>query len=265
MAVFARVFCTPGNGSSPASRPAGAAREMSMVHRTARRIATLAFLAVCLATPRSARAAVEPPVEEAEKAVAPDTSRFLPGWVHLHASAGLGWLASPEWMRKFYQAGQSYDAGLEVRPGNTLRLRLNGEYQGLPVVTDAKYTYVYLAPGGVPIRDTLVVEERANGWIGSARLEAQWSLAPQLWVLGGLGRGYLETGLQSQHPSSVYGSSFIIDFPGSSGWTWVATAGTSYEFAVFGPRLSAELRTNYLMRNRDRMQTWSIRLGWGGY
>jgi len=229
-----------------------------------RRLAALASLAACLVWVRPARAAVPgTPAEAAEPAVA-DTNRFLPRWLHLHAAAGLGWLASPEWMRKFYQAGQGYELGFEVRPGHTFRLRLNGEYQGLPVVTDAKYTYVYMTPGGVPIRDTLVVEERGNGWIGSARLEANWSLAPQLWVLGGLGRGYLETGLRSQHPSGVYSSSFIIDFPGSSGWTWDATVGTSYEFALFGPRLSAEVRTNYLMRNRDRMQTWSIRLGWGG-
>ncbi|HXJ69122.1 MAG TPA: hypothetical protein VNM39_09455 [Verrucomicrobiae bacterium] len=228
------------------------------------RLAALASLAACLVWVRPARAAVPGTQAEAAESAVADTSRLLPHWLHLHAAAGLGWLASPEWMRKFYQAGQGYELGFEVRPSNTFRLRLNGEYQGLPVVTDAKYTYVYMAPGGVPIRDTLVVEERSNGWIGSARLEANWSLAPQLWVLGGLGRGYLETGLQSQHPSGVYSSSFIIDFPGSSGWTWDATVGTSYEFALFGPRLSAEVRTNYLMRNRDRMQTWSIRLGWGG-
>jgi len=230
-----------------------------------RRLATQASLAACLLALRPARAAVPEPAAEAANAAVQDTSRFLPRWLHLHAAAGLGWLASPEWMRKFYQAGQSYELGFEARPSNTFRLRLNGEYQGLPVVTDAKYTYVYMTPGGIPLRDTLVLEERGNGWIGSARLEAQWSLAPQLWVLGGLGRGYLETGLQSQHPSGVYSSSFIIDFPGSSGWTWNATVGTSYEFELFGPRLSAEVRTNYLMKERDRLQTWSIRLGWGGY
>jgi hypothetical protein len=236
-----------------------------MDHRIVRRLAALASLAACLCAPRAARAAVPEPPAEAAKPAAPDTSRFLPRWLHLHGSAGLGWLASPEWMRKFYQAGQSYEAGLETRPGATFRLRLNGEYQGLPVVTDAKFTYVYMTLGGIPIRDTLVVEERGNGWIGSARLEAQWSLAPQLWVLGGLGRGYVETGLHSQHPSSVYASSFLIDFPGSSGWAWIATAGTSYEFEMFGPRLSAEVRTSYLMRGTGRLQTWSIRLGWGGY
>ena len=237
-----------------------------MIRRTARRIALLALLAACIAAPRIARAAVEPPADEAAKAVAPDTSRFLPRWVHLHASAGLGWLASPEWMRKFYQAGQSYDVGFETRPGKTFRLLLNGEYQALPAVTNAAFSFVTSIPGfdTEPTRDTVQVEARANGWIGSARLEAQWSIAPQLWVIGGLGRGYLDTGLHNVHLSNSF-ESIDLEFPGSSGWAWIGTAGASYEFELFGPRLSAEVRTGYLMRGQSRMQTWSIRLGWGGY
>ena len=243
-----------------------------MIHPAARRIATLALLAACFAAPRSARAAVpEPTPEETAKATARDTSRFLPRWLHLHASAGLGWLASPEWMRKFYQAGQSYDAGLEIRPGKTLRLRLNGEFQDLPAVTDARYSYPYGVSGiGTPLRDTVVVEARANGWIGSARLEAQWAIAPELWVLGGFGRGYLESGLESVNSGNQFAPSLDYQFPGSSGWAWIGTAGASYEFELFGPRLSAEVRTSYLMRDQvrvdqSRMQTWSIRLGWGGH
>jgi len=230
------------------------------------RVAMLVSITACLCAPSPARAAEPaPPAEAAAKQAAPDTSRFLPSWLRLHGSAGLGWLASPEWMRKFYQAGQSYDAGLETRPGSTFRLRLNGEYQALPAVTDAAYSYVYgVTPDGTLLRDTLVVEARANGWIGSARLEAQWALAPELWVIGGFGRGYLDTGLETVHAADPL-ASFDLQFPGSSGWMWIATAGTSYEFELFGPRLSAEVRTSYLMRDQDRFQTWSIRLGWGGY
>ena len=230
------------------------------------RFTTLVTLAACLWAPSRARGAEpEPPAAAAAKPATADTSRFLPAWLHLHGSAGLGWLASPEWMRKFYQAGQSYDVGLEARPGATLRLRLNGEYQGLPAVTDASFSFVTsLSLDGVPTRDTIKVEARANGWIGSARLEAQWALAPELWVIGGFGRGYLETGIHSVHASDQY-ASLDLSFPGSSGWAWVGTVGTSYEFELFGPRLSAEVRTNYLMRGQDRFQTWSIRLGWGGY
>ena len=232
--------------------------------RIVHRIATLALLAACLTAPAVARAAPhEPPGEAAAKPAPRDTSRFLPNWLSLHGSAGLGWLASPEWMRKFYQAGQSYDAGLETRPGRTFRLRLNGEYQALPAVTDAQYSYVYgVTVDGTPLRDTVVVQATGNGWIGSARLEAQWALAPELWVLGGFGRGYLSTGLQTQ--SDAY-QTLDFQFPGSSEWLWVATAGASYEFNAFGPRLSLEVRSNYMLHEQDRLQTWSIRLGWGGH
>jgi len=83
--------------------------------------------------------------------------------------------------------------------------------------------------------------------------------------MGGFGRGYMETGLHSQLPSDALAPGLDFHFPGSSGWAWVGTAGTAYEFEIFGPRLSAEVRTSYMMRDLDRFQTWSIRLGWGGY
>ena len=239
-----------------------------MLIRSLRRTAALASLAACLGAPLPARAAdPEPPVEEVAKSAAPkDTNRILPRWLHLHGAAGLGWLASPEWMRKFYQAGQGYEAGLEVRPGGAFRLRVNGEYQTLPAVTTARYIYVASVSGldNEPVRDTALVERTATGWLGSGRLEAQMAITPHLWVMGGFGRGYLETGLRSFHQGGSF-SSLDFQFPGSSGWVWIGTAGTSYEFEVFGPRLSAEVRSSYLMRDQDRFQTWSIRLGWGGY
>jgi len=236
-----------------------------MIRRIVGHIVTLASLAVCLVAPCPTRAESRERPPEAQKAAAPDSSRLLPRWLHLHGSAGLGWLASPEWMRKFYQAGQSYDLGLEARPGATFKLRFAGEYQALPAVTNAQFSYVTYLPNEANfVRDTVVAETRANGWIGSGRLEAQWSLAPELWVIGGLGRGYLDTGLRTLHVSNGF-ESLDLDFPGSSGWAWIATAGTSYEFELFGPRLSAEVRTSYLMRGQARFQTWSIRLGWGGY
>ena len=234
--------------------------------RIVRSIATLAALAAWLGASPPARAAVPEPDDAAAKAAAPDTGRFLPRWLHAHASAGLGWLASPEWMRKFYQAGQSYEVGLETRPTASFRLRLNGEYQALPAVAEMSRTFITSVPllDQAPARDTVVVEARGTGWIGSGRLEGQMALTPEIWLIGGFGGGYLSTGLQTVHLSDPF-TSYDFDFPGSSGWAWIATAGASYEFEIFGPRLSAEVRTNILMRERDRLQTWSIRLGWGGY
>jgi hypothetical protein len=233
--------------------------------RSFRSTATLALLAASLCAWYPARAAVpEPPGgEAAAKPAANDSTRLLPNWVHLHGAAGLGWLASPEWMRKFYQAGQGYELGLETRMGPSFRLRLNGEYQTMPAVTNASFSIITAASlDNAPARDTVLVEARTTGWLSSARLEAQMALTPHLWVLGGFGRGYLETGLHTTHVSDGVVSVDLV-FPGSSGWVWLATAGTSYEFDVFGPRLSAEVRSSYLMRDQDRFQTWSIRLGWG--
>jgi hypothetical protein len=234
--------------------------------RIIQRSTTLAVLAACLCALHPAVAAVPEPAdgEVAAKTAVSDSSRLLPNWLHLHGAAGLGWLASPEWMRKFYQAGQGYELGLEIRPGPSLRLRLNGEYQTLPAVTNASFTFITATSlDRAPARDTIQVETRTTGWIGSARLEAQMALTPHLWVIGGFGRGYLETGLRSFHEGDEF-ASVDLQFPGSSGWTWIATAGTSYEFDIFGPRLSAEVRSSYLIRDQDRFQTWSIRLGWGG-
>jgi hypothetical protein len=237
-----------------------------MRRRTIRRIAALLSLAAILCAHRAAVAAEPEASDSTAKSASRDSSRFLPRWLHLHAAVGLGWLASPEWMRKFYQAGQGYEIGLETRPGTYFRLRLNGEYQVLPAVTDASYGFITSVSGidGSPRRDTVLVETRATGWIGSGRLEGQIGLTPHLWLIGGIGRGYLETGLKTVHAGDPF-SSFDLVFPGASGWVWMTTGGASYEFDLFGPRLSAELRSSYLMRERDRMQTWSLRLGWGGY
>jgi hypothetical protein len=233
--------------------------------RIVRRIATLASLAACLCAQAPVRAAVPEPEEGAPKPVVADSSRLLPRWLHLHGAAGLGWLASPEWMRKFYQAGQSYEVGLQVRPSGAFRLSLSGEYQTLPAVTDMSYGFITSVPAldTEPTRDTVQVEARATGWIGSARLEAQMAISPELWLMGGFGRGYLSTGLEPVHLSDPY-ASLDFEFPGSSGWAWIATVGTKYEFELFGPRLSAEVRSSYMMRHLDRFQTWSVRIGWGG-
>src|SRR5262252_8566337 len=117
-----------------------------MRRRTLRRIAALLSLATWLCAHRAAAAAVPDDPDSTVKS-ARDSSRFLPRWLHLHAAVGLGWLASPEWMRKFYQAGQGYELGLETRPGTYFRLRLDGEYQVLPAVTDASYSFLTRVPG----------------------------------------------------------------------------------------------------------------------
>jgi hypothetical protein len=44
-------------------------------------------------------------------------------------------------------------------------------------------------------------------------------------------------------------SSIDFDFPGSSGWAWIGTAGDELRVRLVRARLSAEVRTSYLMRD----------------
>jgi len=96
-----------------------------MKARIVRRVAALSLAACLFASVARAAEPELPPAADAAKPAPQDTTRFLPRWLHLHAAAGLGWLASPDWMRKFYQAGQGYELGLETRPASSFRLRFS--------------------------------------------------------------------------------------------------------------------------------------------
>jgi len=211
-----------------------------------------------------ARAAVPEPPAPGLARTAPDTSHFLPRWLHLHASGGFGWIASPTQIRQRYEPGQDFEFGLETRMRKTFRLRLNGEYQILPALGIAKYTFVtFTDPEGNQARDTVSFDWRQRGWLGAARLEGQWRALPHTWLLAGVGRGYLSAGVRAFHIADPF-ASLDVQFPGSSGWAWITSAGARYDFDMFGPVLGAELRWSTLDRPQDRLQTWSIRLGWLG-
>src|SRR5215475_14190614 len=101
------------------------------------RIASAIALVVALsAGPSVARAAVPEPPAPGLASTRPDTSHFLPTWLHLHASGGFGWIHSPTPIRQRYEPGQDFEFGLETRMRKTFRLRLNGEYQILPALGD---------------------------------------------------------------------------------------------------------------------------------
>jgi hypothetical protein len=214
--------------------------------------------------PTLARSAVPEPPMRATAPSAPDTSQFLPRWLHLHGSAGYGWLSSPAFLRRRYEAGQDFEIGVEARMRRHLRLRLNGEYQVLPALGHARYQFVsFRGIDGGQITDTLSFDWRGRGWLGAARAELQWRTLPHTWLLAGAGRGYLDAGVRAYH----FRDPFVIldvDFPGSSGWAWITSLGARYDFDVFGPLLGIEGRWSSLERPQDRLQTWSVRVGWQG-
>lgn len=212
----------------------------------------------------SARAAVPEPPPRANQPAAADSAQFLPRWVHMHGSFGYGWIQGPAVIRQRYEAGQDFELGLEARMRPNLRLRVNGEYQVLPAVGQAIYQFVVSQDlDGSQAVDTLSFEWRARGWLGAARTELQWRALPHTWLMAGAGRGYLGAGVRAFHFRDPF-QTLDVRFPGSSGWAWIASAGARYDFDVFGPLLGAELRWSTLDRPQDRLQMWSLRIGWQG-
>jgi hypothetical protein len=224
---------------------------------------TLVLAALAWLAPARSRAAVPEPTPPSAPAP-PDTTAFLPRWLHLHASLGVGWISSPRFIRERYEAGQDVEAGFEVRPRANLRWRLNGEYQVLPALGRVTYQSVaFEDPEGNVYADTISFDWRGRGWLGIARTELQWRALPNTWLLLGAGRGYLAAGQRAYHYSSPF-ETLDIAFPGSSGWAWIGTTGVRYEFDIFGPVLGAEVRWSTLDRPQDELQMWSIRIGWQG-
>jgi hypothetical protein len=227
-------------------------------------VASILYLSLAVGVPAGARAAVpEPPAPGAVKA-APDSSHFLPRWLHLHGSAGYGWIGAPSTIRARYEAGQDFEFGLEARMQKSLRLRFNGEYQVLPALGKATYAFVaFKDVDGNASRDTLSFDWRQRGWLAASRVEGQWRALPHGWLLAGVGRGYLSAGVRTFHIADP-NASLDVQFPGSSGWAWITSLGARYDFEIFGPVLGAEVRWSSLDRPQDRLQTWSVRIGWQG-
>src|ERR1041385_5509999 len=226
-----------------------------------RRTPTLALLALLLGPVRPALSAVPEPPAEAPKPAMPDTSHFLPPWLHLHASIGYGWIQGPEFVRPRYEAGQDFEAGLESRLRRNLRVRLNGEYQVLPAVGRALVQFVSSqdADGNRTI-DTLSFQWRGRGWMGATRTELQWRPLLRTWLIAGTGIAYLDAGIRAFHFQDPF-ETLDITFPGSSGAGWLPSAGLRYDFDFFGPVLGAELRYTSLHRRQDDIDMLSFRIG----
>lgn len=221
------------------------------------------FCVLTLGAGRGLAAVPEPPRGPGAVA-ARDTSHFLPRWLHMQGSAGYGWIQGPEPIRQRYEAGQDFELGLEARMRPGLRLRLNGEYQVLPAVGSATYEFVVSqAADGTQVLDTLSFDWRGRGWLAAARTELQWRALRRTWLIAGAGRGYLAAGVRAHHFRNPF-EMLDVRFPGSSGWAWIASAGARYDFDLFGPMLGAEVRWSLLERPQDRLQMWSIRIGWQG-
>ena len=114
-----------------------------------------------------------------------------------------------------------------------------------------------------PTTDTLSFDWRQRGWMGAARAEVAVRALPHTWLVAGGGRAYLGAGVRAFHFANPF-QTLDVRFPGSSGWGWLGSLGARYDFDLFGPKLGAELRYSALARPQDRLQMWSLRIGWAG-
>ena len=237
----------------------------AVLERFASHVAAIVLTTMLALAAVPAHAAVPEPPPPGAPATAPsDTTSFLPPWLHLHASFGIGWISAPRFIRERYEAGQDFEAGVEVRLRPRLRLRLNGQYASLPALARVQYQYVVLRDlDGNAVMDTLLFDSLGRGWLGAARTELQWRALPHTWLLLGAGRGYLAAGHRAYHFANQF-ETIDLEFPGSSGWAWIGSVGARYEFDIFGPVLGAEVRWSRLDRRQDELDTWSIRIGWQG-
>lgn len=220
-------------------------------------------LMLTLLSARPVTAAVREPEPEPEESqvVIVDSSGVLPRWLHLNASVGAGWISAPVHIRKRYEGGWSLDGGLEARLHSRLRLRLNAEYQTLPSIAQGIYGIDnYFDANGVFHSDTLAFEYLRRGWLGAGRLEAQAKVLPHIWLLGGIGRGYLSSGGRAYDFATPF-ESRNVTFAGSNGWAWIPMIGARYDFDAFGPLVAFETRYSALQRKQDVLHTWSIRIG----
>lgn len=213
--------------------------------------------------PALAAAAPPAPVDDGEEkqVVIVDSSGVLPRWLHFNASAGAGWISAPARIRQRYEGGWCFDGGLEARVHPRLRLRLNGEYQMLPSIGKEIYGIDnYYDANGVFHSDTLAFEYLRRGWLGTGRIEAQARVLPHIWLLGGIGRGYLGSGGRAFDFATPF-ETRNVRFAGSSGWAWIPMIGARYDFDAFGPLIAFETRYSALQRQQDVLHTWSIRVG----
>ena len=192
------------------------------------------------------------------RAHGPDSTRFLPRWLHSYAELGPGWMQLPVDIRTRYGASLSLGLGLDVDPVSPLQLAVRGNYYML-TPKDAAYSGFYdpnsPAPGyeltgggtGHLIDLLFVTSLRARG---------------PFWIEGGVGGGHFGSG----YPDEAFQDPLtgnIVDIVGKSAWGGAFSIGTRYEFQPT-PRdhLFALVRWETFDDRGTALQFWTLRAGY---
>lgn len=198
---------------------------------------------------------------------APSTARDTMWWApivrHGWIEGGVGWMAAPTAIRRNFEAGQGFGAGLETRPSAAVRLRVGGDYQILP----ANGSGILLVESsnllGDVFADTVRFATRSAGWMGALRTEAAVRIPGHVWLLAGGGRLYLDDGLGELSERLAPDMRLRLQGAYRDGWAWFATAGAllDLESWLHAP-LSFDVRWRSARRGDDDLRFWTIRVGY---
>jgi hypothetical protein len=164
-------------------------------------------------------------------AAGPDTSRFLPRWLHASLEAGVSWMQGPHEVSNRYSAGLAFGGAFWVAPAAGVRVSAQVEYFDLPNGGNGSFG-TYQRSGGQTNTTPLY---NYNAFGGGHTIEGLGVVSVRawrgVWVEGGAGHGYFASG----YPKILFfdgATGEAISIPGESGWGPAYTAGAAYEFTV---------------------------------
>ncbi len=220
---------------------------------------TLAAFLILIAAParaqygeRGGRPWHEPPPRRPTHA---DSMRTLAGPWQVWTHGGGGWLGSPSDVRPRYGSGFDLGASADRRFADRIALRARLDYDDLPS-TQPNYFLVDGIAYAVNI-------DYGHGWLGSAlggMAVRPWN---HLWLEGGAGGGYFESGFPSGQTSVLLPNGRRVPLRATTGSGGVWSAGARYEFKpTLRDRFLAEVQFYSMDRGGTTLHFWAIRAGY---
>lgn len=187
-----------------------------------------------------------------------DSLRTLAGRWQVWGHGGGGWLGSPSNVRPRYGSGFDVGASADRRFADRIAVRARLDYDDLPS-TQPSVVYVDGIPYSVNI-------DYGHGWLGSALGEVAVRAWNHVWLDGGAGGGYFESGFPSGQTSVRLPNGRTVPLRGTSGSGGVWSVGARYEFKpTLRDRLLAELQFYSMDRGGTTLRFWAIRAGYRAF
>ena len=171
------------------------------------------------------------------------------GWGHF----GAGWLGAPEEIRTRYGAGLDVGLSGDRRLEQRWALRARLDLHDLP---SSQPTYIVDAAGNAYSTDI------GHAWLASGLAGAAVRAWGNLWLEGGAGGGYFQSGF-SDEVATVDSTGEVHRPEGTTGWGKVWSLGTRYEFhPTRRDRMLAEFQFYSLDREGTRLKFFAVRIGY---